>query len=430
MSPREEQHKNEGWHGLKLILVSARKRIKPATRAATAIGAFVLAATSLVARPSPDSHTLNAGVPDATLWYQQPARQWLEAMPIGNGLMGAMVFGGIPEERIALNESSFWSGRPHDYDDPNANIYFPQIRDLVFAGRFQEAEKMADGHFWGIPKAQEAYQPIGDLLLSFGSTNGTDYRRELDLETGVAKVSYRSGDAVITRETFISWPDRVLVMHIRADRPGRISLGVRFRGPYLETSLADRDHLVMDGAWHGPFSAPASGMAGLIARTAGRGIGYEAALVARLEGGRSEAAGSTLNLTNADAVTLVLAVATSFVNYTNISGNPAATCAQILSHCAGKSYATLLQRHEADFHGLMSRVQLKIGDASQNAKPTDERLRAVRIPTSSRWPFNSAATFWLPAAAPAGRRPICRASGTRRFFLPGAANTPSTSTSR
>ena len=172
---------------------------------------------------------------DMVLWYRQPATKWLQAMPLGNGMIGAMVFGGVPQERIALNESSFWSGRPHDYDNPEAFQYFPQIRDLVFAGKFQEAEKMANDHFWGIPKAQEAYQPIGDLLLSFGSTNFTDYRRELDMETGVAKVSYRSGDAVITREAFVSWPDRVLVVRISADKPGRISVGAQFRGPYLET---------------------------------------------------------------------------------------------------------------------------------------------------------------------------------------------------
>jgi alpha-L-fucosidase 2 len=315
---------------------------------------------------------------DMVLWYRQPATAWLEALPLGNGMIGAMVFGGVPQERIALNESSFWSGRPRDYNDTNAFQYFPQIRDLVFAGKFQEAEKMADDHFYGKPKAQEAFQPVGDLLLSFESTNFTDYHRELDMETGVAEVSYRSGDAVITREAFVSWPDRVLVVRISADRPGRISFGARFHGPYLETSVAERDRLVMDGAWNGPFSAPPSGMAGLIARTKGKGLGYEAVLVARLEGGRSEAAGSTLNIINANAVTLVLAVATSFVNHTNISGDPAATCGRILSRCAGKNYATLLQRHVDDFRGLMSRVHLKIGDASMNQKPTDERLNAVR----------------------------------------------------
>src|ERR1051325_7669983 len=98
------------------------------------------------------------------LWYRQPATAWGQGMPLGNGMIGAMVFGGVPQERIALNESSFWSGRPHDYDDPNAFQFFPQIRDLVFAGKFQDAEKLADDHFRGIPYAQEAFQPIGDLL--------------------------------------------------------------------------------------------------------------------------------------------------------------------------------------------------------------------------------------------------------------------------
>ena len=315
---------------------------------------------------------------DMVLWYRQPAQQWLQAMPLGNGMIGAMVFGGVPQERIALNESSFWSGRPHNYDNPEAYQYFPQIRDLVFADKFQEAEKMANDHFWGKPKAQEAYQPIGDLLLAFGPTNFTDYRRELDMESGIAKVSYRSGDAVITRETFVSWPDRVLVVRVSSDRPGRVSLGVQLRGPYMETNVAGPGRLVMDGTWKGPFSAPATGMGGLIARTEGNGLRYEAALAARLEGGRSEAAGSTLNITNADAVTLVLAVATSFVNYHDISGDPAARCKQVLDAAADKDFATLLRRHVDDFRGLMGRVHLNVGDAALSATPTDQRLQTVR----------------------------------------------------
>lgn len=159
------------------------------------------------------------------LWYRQPAQKWLEAMPIGNGYMGGMVFGGIQQERIALNESSFWSGRPHDYNDTNAIKYFPQIRDLVFAGKFQEAEKMADDHFWGIPKAQQAYEPIGDLILKFnGPDNVQDYRRGLNMETGVARTTYRIGDALFTRDIFMSYPDHVLVVHISSDKPGRISV--------------------------------------------------------------------------------------------------------------------------------------------------------------------------------------------------------------
>ena len=318
------------------------------------------------------------GQSDMMLWYRQPAQQWLQALPLGNGMIGAMVFGGVPQERVALNESSFWSGRPHNYDNPEALKYFPQIRDLVFADKLQEAEKMADDHFFGIPKAQEAYQPIGDLVLTFPDTNFTDYRRELDMETGVARVSYRQGDALITREAFLSWPDRVLILRISADKPGRISFGAQFRGPYLETAAADRDRLVMDGTWKGPFPPPRPGNPAQIARTEGKGLRYEAAMNVRLEGGRSEAAGSTLNITNADAVTLVMAIATSFVSYNDISGDPAARCKQVLAAAAGKDFTTLLRRHVDDFRTLMGRVHLQIGDASQNDKPTDERLRALR----------------------------------------------------
>jgi alpha-L-fucosidase 2 len=312
------------------------------------------------------------------LWYKQPGVKWLEGLPLGNGLIGAMVFGGVPEERIALNESSFWSGRPHNYDDPEAFNYFPRIRDLVFGEKYKEAEKMTDDHFYGIPKSQEAYQPIGDLVLSFPDVNVTDYRRELDMETGVATVTYRQDDAVFTRQAFVSWPDRVLVVRISSDKPGRVSVTTKMRSPYKETIVSSSRSLVMDGAWKGPFSAPPTGMNGLIARTEGVGLHYEAAMVARLEGGQCEAADSTLTIHNANAVTLVLNVATSFKNYNDISADPAARCKKVLDEAAKKDFTTLYRRHVKDFRGLMSRVHLTVGDPSMNEKPTDERLKLSR----------------------------------------------------
>jgi alpha-L-fucosidase 2 len=308
------------------------------------------------------------------LWYRQPAEQWLEAMPIGNGLMGAMVFGGTQQERIALNESSFWSGRPHDYDNPEALKYFPQIRDLVFAGKFQEAEKMADEHFFGVPAAQQAYQPLGDLLLDFdGMDKVEDYRRELDMETGVAKVSYRIGDAVFTREIFMSYPDRVMVVHIASDKPGRISVQAQLKSPYLDTTTAKPGKLVMDGSWKGPMKKD-----WLIAPVEGKGLSFQAVLLAHPEGGRFEATNDSVRIQGADAVTFIVTAATSYVNYTNISGDPAVACEKVLAGSAGKDYATLRRRHESDFRGLMSRVHLNIGDSSMNEKPIDERLKAIR----------------------------------------------------
>ncbi|HWB91118.1 MAG TPA: glycoside hydrolase family 95 protein, partial [Puia sp.] len=155
------------------------------------------------------------------VWYRKPAEKWLEALPIGNGYMGAMVFGGTEHERIALNESTFWSGRPHDYNDPNAVHYFADIRRLVVEEKFQEAEKMVDAHFLGIPAAQQAYQPIGDLSLSFeGMDKAEDYRRELDMQTGVVKINYRVGNIRFSREIFMSYPDHVMVVHLTANKPG------------------------------------------------------------------------------------------------------------------------------------------------------------------------------------------------------------------
>ena len=212
---------------------------------------------------------------EMTLWYRQPAGKWLEALPLGNGLIGAMVFGGIQQERIALNESSFWSGRPHDYNDPEAGKYFSQIRDLVSDGQFQEAEKMADVHFYGIPVAQQAYQPLGDLVLAFdGVELAEDYRRELDMETGVAKLSYRSGDVTFTREAFVSYPDRVMVVRLTADKPGRFSVQPQLKSPYLDRVTVQPGKLVMDGCWKGPITNN-----WLIAPVEGKGLRFQAALL-------------------------------------------------------------------------------------------------------------------------------------------------------
>jgi alpha-L-fucosidase 2 len=314
---------------------------------------------------------------DMLLWYRQPGVKWLDGMPIGNGYMGGMLFGRVQEERIALNESSFWSGRPHDYNDPNVFECFGKIKDLVFAGKFQEAEKMADSHFWGIPKAQAAFMPIGDLVLKFdGAEAPQNYRRELNMETGVARVTYRIGDSTFTCEVFMSYPDRVMVVRLSSDKPGRISVEARMNSPYLEKVTANADRLVMDGTWH-----RAQREEGLISTVEGKGMSFETAMQARLEGGKSVATNDALRVEGADAVTLVLTIATSHVNYNDISASPAALCEKLLAGCANKDYATLLQRHEKVFRELMGRVHLNVGDAAMNSKPTDERLAAVRAGT-------------------------------------------------
>ena len=293
---------------------------------------------------------------------------------MGNGHIGAMVFGGVQRERIELNEGTFWSGRPHDYDNPEALKYFPQIRDLVFAGKFQKAEKMADQHFYGVPAAQQAFQPVGDLELSFeGAENAADYRRELNMETGVARFTYTAGGVVFTREVFVSYPDRLMAVRLTGSKPGSISLQARFTSPYLDNAAVFAGKLVMDGCWKGPITNN-----WLIAPVEGKGLKFQARLEAILQGGTSAGTNGSLSISHADAVTLLVCVGTSFVNYHNISGDPAASCAKVLSEAAGKDYASLRHRHETDFRALMGRVRLQVGDPGMCEQPTDERLKLVK----------------------------------------------------
>ena len=315
------------------------------------------------------------------LWYRQPGENWLEGMPIGNGYIGAMVFGGVQKERIALNESSFWSGRPNDYTNPAAFKYFTEIRELVFSQKFQEAEKMADDHFFGIPVNQQAYQPLGDLLFSFyGIGNAKDYYRELDMETGITKVTYKDSDVTFTREAFVSYPDRVLVVHITCDKPGRVSVEAKLKSHYRYEIIAKSARLIMNGSWKGPL--PPSPYNNLIATVIGKGLRFQTSLVAYPEKGEFSISDTSLIISKANSVTFVLTAATSYKNYSDISGDPATTCESILNNIKGKDYKTLRQRHIDDFQGLMGRVHLNIGDSSIKNKPTDERLNMVNRGTT------------------------------------------------
>ena len=314
---------------------------------------------------------------EMVLWYNTPADSlWLDGLFIGNGYMGANVFGKIEKERIALNESTFWSGRPHDYNDPDAYQYFDKIKDLVFAEKFAEAEKMADEHFYGKPVAQQAYQPLGDLLLNFTVTGDPikDYYRELDMETGIVRISYTDGNVKMTRELFMSYPDHVMVMKISADKPGKVSVEARLRSPFLEKTISGDNRLTINGTWK--YIPPE--VSWLIAKVEGSGLGFQTDVVALHEKGTLRATDSSLIVTGANSVTLILTSATSFVNYKDISGDPAAACEKILAGVDGKDYKTLKTTHVNDFSGLMSRVHLKTGDPMMNAKPTDERLADLK----------------------------------------------------
>src|SRR5258708_3523732 len=196
------------------------------------------------------------------------------------------------------------------------------------------------------------------------------------MEGGVVKVSYRSGGILFPREPFISYPDRVLVMRIAANKPGSVSVEARFKSPsqFVDKITATPGKLVLNGTWR----KPGSQTNWLIAPVEGAGLGFEVAMTARSEGGQTTATTDSLRIQKADALTLILTTATSHINYHDITGNPATQCEKILASCAEKNYTTLRRRHEADFRGLMGRVHLHIGDVAQNDKPIEDRLTAVR----------------------------------------------------
>src|SRR5438034_5556050 len=157
------------------------------------------------------------------LWYAQPAAKWEEALPIGCGRLGAMVFGGVSDERIQFNEDTLWTGKPHDYVRAGAGDHLDEIRKLVFAGEVKSAEKLAKESFLSDPVRQKAYQPFGDLRFKFaGHDLARHYRRELDLDSAIATLSYRVGDVAYHREVFASYPDSAIVVRLTADKPGKI----------------------------------------------------------------------------------------------------------------------------------------------------------------------------------------------------------------
>jgi alpha-L-fucosidase 2 len=310
------------------------------------------------------------------LFYRQPARRWVEALPIGNGRLGGMVFGGVPTERIQLNEDTFWSGGPYDPIHPEALQYLPKVRELVREGRYQEAQELADQKLMGQPRHLQAYQPLGDLRLVLdGHDLPSHYRRELDLDRAVVRVSYRIGATTFTREVFSSAPDQSIVVHLTADRPGKLRFAVTLdsRQPFTSKPLAP-DGLLMTGRWRGDLTKPEDHLRlshGLQARWYGDGLAFAVRLVAETQGGRVEVGPEGLRVVDADSATLRLAAATSFRGR-----DPEAACAETLR--ARRPYGERLARHLADYRSLYRRVRLDLGGAERGALPTDLRLAALR----------------------------------------------------
>ncbi|MBX3737784.1 MAG: glycoside hydrolase family 95 protein [Candidatus Didemnitutus sp.] len=306
----------------------------------------------------------SAGASDLRLWYQQPASAWVETLPIGNGRMGAMVFGGTATERIQFNEDTLWTGAPHSYHHVGAAKFLPEIRALLAAGKQKEAETLALREFMGEPLRQQSYQPCGDLEFAFpGHESATDYRRELDLDDAVATTHYRVGDTIFTREVFASHPASAIVVRLTANRPGQLTFALRLTSPHVGST---------------PRTTSLPGLA-LEGRVQDGAMRFAAQVHARVEGGATARVGDTLQVTAADRVTLVLTAATNFVNSRELSTDAdlVARCTAQLQSLAATSPDALLAEHQADHRALFRRVTLDLGTSPAAALPTDRRLRAA-----------------------------------------------------
>lgn len=309
---------------------------------------------------------------DMRLWYKAPAQEWTEALPVGNGRLGGMVFGGVEKEHIQFNEDSLWTGIPRDYSNPQAYEYLPEIRRLLLDGKQSEAERLAMQTFMSIPLRQERYQPFGDVWIEFdGSPEFSDYRRELDLDKAIASVEYKKGNVTFTRSVFVSYPDQVLVIHLSADKPEQLHFVLSMTSPHQESQvMAQEDMIVLNGRVSDYTNRREKALRPSILK-------FESRLKVHLNDGNLVKDGNKLRITNASEVILILTGATSYKNYKNISADPAGRNEKILSAIEG-TYKTLFERHRQDHQGLFQRVGIDLGRTEQAEQPTDERILNFR----------------------------------------------------
>lgn len=296
----------------------------------------------------------------ASLWYEHPAADWNEALPVGNGRLGAMIFGQVETERLQLNESSVWAGEPEDFINPAAREVLPLVRMMLFSGQYAEAQKLAQERMMGHKPTHSRYQTLGDLYIDFGKEHAaqiTDYQRYLDIDSALAGVRYRSGGITFSREIFSSAPDQALVLRLQADQSAALSAGFRLSRPggFARLEITGHDIILRDHV--------------------DRGHGVQ--LVTRLrivpEGGTVSVQDSIVRIEKADRITVFLTAATDYWKT-----DPESITADHLESVSRKPYPTLKTAHIADYQQFFKRVDLLLGDTDNQNMPTDRRLTAIQ----------------------------------------------------
>ena len=296
------------------------------------------------------------------LWYSRPATHWLEALPVGNSHLGAMVYGGTNVEEIQLNEETFWSGSPHNNDSPEAKAHLQEVRQLIFQGKEGEAAKIIDKYFVKGPHGMR-YLPMGSLKLDFGHQEVTDYERVLNLDDATVTTHYSYNGTRFQRTVFASQADDVIIIRITADRPSAISFTLSFDSPLqTERMVADRQLIaVVNGQDHEGIKA---------------GLSAECRVKVEGEMGLIKQEGDAIRIGMANDITIYVAAATNFVNYHNISGNAADKNRQTLASLQGKDYKKQLKNHIKKYQEQYGRVKLVLPKNGNSSLETDKRVQA------------------------------------------------------
>jgi alpha-L-fucosidase 2 len=330
----------------------------------SALTATAAALTGGAIFQSPEAQSAAPDAPSRlTLWYKQPAAVWTEALPLGNGRLGAMVYGGVGHEQLQLNEDTLWSGSPYNPVHKGAFDHLAEARKLVFDGKYVEAEAFLNAEMMAVPVRQQAYQTIGNVLMTMGvSTMASGYRRDLDLTTAVATVTYKQGDTTFTREMFISPVDQVMVVRLTADKPGKIGCDIGFETPQnADDACEGADQLVLKGV-----------------NTGSQGIDGKLKFETRLKvintGGKLETASRALRLSGADSAVVLIAAATNFKAYNDMSGDPTAITKAQIGAAAAKSFDALRSAHITEHQRLFNRVSFTLEKTPAADLPTDQRI--------------------------------------------------------
>jgi alpha-L-fucosidase 2 len=325
-------------------------------------GAALPLASSKLAINAKNSVAADPSRQPLVLWYEKPAEQWVEALPIGSGRLGAMIFGGTTSERLQINEDTLYGGGPYDPNNGEALKALPEARRLIFQGKYKQANDLIGAKMMAHPIKQMPYEPVGDLQLEFpGHSEISNYRRELDLDTAIAKVSYRFGDLSFSREVFASPVDQVIIMSLAADRPGQISFVASFITPQKATIETEgNDTLVVRGENSGAFGIKGE-------------LKFQARARVVVRGGRTVAEKGKIIVSDANSALIMIAAATSYKNYRDVSADPEALVTAYLNRIKGKSFAAMRSEHVREHQRLFRRVTLDLDVTEAANLPTDQR---------------------------------------------------------